>query len=288
MLFPSASLREERRRFAMSIQQGLVNTVEAAERLIGEDPDFGPAYLFAGNACMDAGDPDAAEAWFWRGLERQPLQPAIYLALAALRSQRDTQDPFFPALQYLAMAKMGTLTEIPAHFAETFKETADPKTQSEVDFDDPATYQMLATFLEIQEKKAPPPAEVQDRLLPYSLLTRLQEQAGSVVDSMVLQDILDNASRCAPIFHAALKEWARVEASTDETTIAFLMAILAEIGEPSIISDLLEVVLLEHTDLFLHANWAIWRLAQRYPAEALDQFNRAAAGASLPLRCALA
>src|SRR5690606_1353437 len=68
-----------------------------------------------------------------------------------------------------------------------------------------------------------------------------------------------------------------------------LIALAGETAGPEIVEDLVELIATGDADsIFLHANWALWRVGQRFPAQTLDQLRKAAAEAHLSLRCALA
>lgn len=67
-----------------------------------------------------------------------------------------------------------------------------------------------------------------------------------------------------------------------------IIAMLGEIGGPEMLEDLLELVTHSDQGIFLHANWAVWRLAQRFAAEALSIFRAAMREATMFRLCAIA
>lgn len=281
MLFQSKATQEQR--LEILREREAIGDVEAAQRLLQIDPDYAPAFLIRGNAVADKGDLVEAESLFWKGLDLHPLGFAFYFTLGDLRRKRDTDDAMANHLTQLAMWKLSFAEEVPDSVAEVFQ-----RKSVKVDFKDPESYAMMATVFEVQHQDDVEPADVRDRLLPYRLLNDLQRQAPAAVHYRLVQDIVANSERCAPLFHTALKEWARTPAVLSHQALALIVALLGEIAGADLLDDLLELSTFDDFELFLHTHWAIWRLGQRFPATALAKFKSATPGASLAMRCGLA
>ena len=97
-----------------------------------------------------------------------------------------------------------------------------------------------------------------------------------------------HAEVCLPVWRAALRAWARDETETRLEILAFLVAFLGEFAGPDFLEDLWELADMQDTGLFLHANWALWRMGQRFPAEMLASLLAAIPDARPSLRCGMA
>jgi hypothetical protein len=155
----------------------------------------------------------------------------LYLTLADVRRKRDSGDTLSLRLTVLGMRKLAAAGEVPAGAAELFREQFGD--QLGMDYGDPATYAAIAQVLE-RANQEPEPPESRERLLPYRLLTDLQEQAPSSVGDELLVEIRSHAARCAPVLHAALREWARHPAALDDKAVAMVAALLGESPIPAL------------------------------------------------------
>ncbi|MGO9257552.1 MAG: SEC-C metal-binding domain-containing protein [Bryobacteraceae bacterium] len=284
MLFPSPETHRLRQKIARDLAAGKIDADTAVERLqeLGTDA---VVCLVRGNERQKAGDLDGAEWWFWKGLDLQPNQFTFYLSLNEMRRRRDPNNPLSPRLVELALWKLGVAEEIKPEVAEHFRASIGT---TELDYSDPETYRMLATVQEVQRKKKEEPPEVAERLLPYLLLNDLQQQAPSMVEARVVNELKENAARSAPLLWAALRDWALHPKALDPKAVAMFVAMLGEIGGVELLPDLLELATSTDADIFLHANWAICRLGQRFPEQVLAGFRDAAPDARPALRCGIA
>jgi SEC-C motif len=205
--------------------------------------------------------------------------------LADVLRRRDPEGGLSKHLVQMALWKLSCSDEIPASAIDLFRGFFDGK---DWDFTDPETYFTFATMWEIGNRETSLPPEVSERLLPYQLLTELQRQTPTVVDRDLVRDILANSGRCAPLWRAALREWARDQDSVSAKTLGLITALLGELAGPDVLDDLLDLSTYNDQPLFLHTHWAIWRIGQRYPCEALAVFRAAIPGASVGIRCGLA
>lgn len=256
-----------------------------AVRLLEFSPDDAIPYLLKANQLLAADDPDEAESWFWRGLERWPCRYMCYSLLSVLRLRRDAGDMLGKHLRCLALWKLALAPEIPdealAEFGHVFEKTgADPK--------EPASYEDLAMAFEETLDESPLPAEVSERLRPYRLLNDLQIQAPDDLDAELFKEILTNSERVVPLWRAALREWGGYQDAISPDALAMIVATLGEMAGTEFLDELLELACVGDPRISLHVHWAIWRIGQRFPAEALERFRAAAPGASVALRCALA
>jgi tetratricopeptide (TPR) repeat protein len=283
MLFFSKSDREQRFAVVRALQASEISETEAGERLLKLDPESGAAYMTLGNARMAAGDLAEAESLLWQALDRMPCYYGPYMSLSDVRRIRDPEDVLSLRLRELAIWKLSFSEDIPDSVADALRGGS-----GKLDFKDPETYEMLATAMEVRGKDVVDPPEVLDRLLPYRLLNDLQRQAPEVVAHRLLREILDNSPRCLPLWRAALRQWGKNPDAVSTKALALIVAILGEIAGIDVLDDLLELATLCDHAIFLHAHWAIFRIGERFPSEALAKFRAVTPTATVPLRCALA
>jgi hypothetical protein len=271
VLFPSKSEIAEFHRIHRELRAGTLDPVEAAERLVQLDPHSGFACRLLGNAHKKAGDLSGAVSYLWQAVGRAPCNYAVYVALSELLSDCDPDDALAPALRMLALWKLALSDEIPGEVAA-------------VKGDNPETFRRLAIEMEGYGK----PPEVKEALLPYLLLNSLQIQADDALTPELMRQIRDNSARCLPLWRSALREWVWDADAPSANALALILAWLGELGEASVLDDLLECGDLGNDLLFVHVHWAIWRIGRRFPEQTLAKFRAATASASLELRCALA
>ena len=250
-----------------------------ARQALEIDPTFAPAWTVLGARLED---PEEAQAALWKALWLAPCKPETYLALGDALSMRDQADPLAKRLRGLALWKLSFLDEVPDFIAEHFEASLGAEAR------EPETYEVLATAQDTEFEKTREPAGMTARLLPYRLFNHLQHEAPEGVDDDTLKQILDHAGECEPLLRNALREWGRTGNALDDKTLRLLIAILGELSGPDAVDELMELAAWGDRVTFLHVHWALQRLAQRYPAEALKGFRAAAAGAGVSLRCAIA
>lgn len=282
MLFLPANLRAQLVELARKAAHGDLTFEAAGREMLQLHSDYGPAFFLLGQARAEASDPDEAEALYWRALELDPCRYAGYLALSELASRRDSDSGVAAGLFPLGLYKLSLLEKIDSKVSDTFSQGR----QSGLDLSDPETYRLLAAASEVEFRKVET-KEARARLLPYWLLNDLQIQAESAVEAGLLDRIRENAALCIPAWRGVLRSWAQWHSEIGAAALQMILAILGEIGGPEMLEDLLELVTDPDEGIFLHANWAVWRIAQRFPAEGLSSFRAAMTHASISLRCAI-
>ena len=289
MLFPSQEKRRRTSEIAHQLLNKVIDDAEAGRQILEAYPESGLGYLPAGAARAAAGDLAGAESLYWKGLERNPCGYSFYLALSDTLRKDDPEGELVMPLRMLGIWKLALGSEIPDTVADSFRGKSDT-----LNFNDPETYEMLATAYEIQHQKHEEEDEEEealaepDRLLPYQLLNDLQRQAPSVVAYQLVDKILANSVTCLPIWRSALRDWARREEALSTEAVCLVLALLGEMAGIDALDDLLEVAIFNNDQIFLHANWAIWRMGQRFPDEVLEKLRVAGLSAPPPRRCAIA
>jgi hypothetical protein len=279
MLFSTDEIQQRRAEISRQHQAGEITDVVAGRLLIEADPDCAAGYLLLSNWRIDEGDPEGAESYCWEALQRMPCDARPYLSLAEMRRRQSEHDPVARRLTALGFYKISFREEVPQEIQDLFRQN---KPDAEMDFGDPNVFQDLAMAIDQQARNEEAPDE---RLEPYELLNEIEIWARPGLEPELLGRILDHSSALIPLWRAALRQWAERGDAPGDEALGMIIALLGEAGGPGTIGDLMELV--DSTDplVFLHANWAVWRLGQRFPAEALATL--AAADRVTP-RCAAA
>ncbi len=283
MLYYSEDVQKRIRQIGQQATRKHQKGAEVARALLAVAPDLPPAIAMRALELQMAGEYRQAEEHLWRGLRLAPCYSELYFALGAVIQKLRPEDPIGPYLAVEGFWKLGLAEEIDPDTAEKMGGFV----ESLGDADDPTTYQTAAEQLEEELDVA----AIDPRLLPLRELTRLQRQAQEEVESDTLRDVLEHATVYEPLLFAALRQWANELGDYHRVgmdAVEIFIAILGEVGGPERIADLLELSEIAEPSTFLHVHWAIWRLGQRFPVEALKTLREAAHGASSGKRCGLA
>lgn len=285
MIFASEPILRQRREVARQLKTGQLTEAAAAERLLEISPDDAAPYVIKAQQLIEAGDADGAERWFWKALERRPCHYTCYSLFTKTRIDRDKDDLLGKFLRCLELWKLALARTIPdeaaARFGPLFQKTGS-------DSKDPGSYEVLAAAFERTLDQEALPADMRERLLPYRLLNDLQVEERDGIDAGLLQEILANSARVVPVWRAALREWGSSEDALSPEACALIAATLGEMAGPEVLADLLELGTYRDVEVSLHAQWAIWRVGQKYPAETLAHFRAATPQATCLQRCNLA
>jgi hypothetical protein len=204
------------------------------------------------------------------------------MALGDVLTERNEADPIAKRLRGLALWKVSFSDEVPEYISEYFEGKLGANAF------EPETFELLAQAHDQELAKFPEPPEVEARLRPYRLLNSLQQEAPNALDPDTLESILKFAAECEPLLRSALREWAGNGNTLDDKTLRLLLAILGEISGPDATDELLEMATWHDTVTLLHANWALYRLQQRFPSAVRDRLRCLAPDATLSQRCAIA
>ncbi len=281
MLLTPESVRERRRRVLAVFKAQHIPNEEAGRQLLEIDPDYPPGWLALGSARLTAGEFETAEPLLRRAVAGAPSNPGFYLPLAALYRERGDESRA-SCLAALALWKVSFYERIPEGLADALAERMPTLRDSARD---PEMYEVLAETAEAKLAEDAWPGD----LLPYRLLNDVQRQAAGGLDPDLIQKIVANGDECAPLFRAALREAYDSEVSSlSFEAEALVTALLGEIGGVELVEDLLSLADEGYYGDFLHSQWAVRRLGQRFPAEAFSVLRKAAAGASVGVRAVIA
>ena len=194
------------------------------------------------------------------------ITPDWRRCIARIRGHEPAADIFFT----MALWAVALRVEVPDEFAKAMQ--ADPEATG-FDYDDPDTYREMAESQEPLLKPDAVPEELRQRMRPYWLLNRLAAATINGLSPEVLRDIRGESPACVPVLHAALRAWARDPIDTHPEALQRILALLGELAGPDILPDLWELSNLRDNGIFLHAHWAICRMAVRYPAETIQSIQ---------------
>jgi hypothetical protein len=278
MIRSPKALRDLHAAALQDIDAGTITPTIAAERLLEADADSAVAALLLGESLLAGGDPNGAEPLLWKAIAGAPCNYEPYIALATLYRNRDPEAPIWRFLTFLGDSKLAGADEIPPRALGLFEELGERASS-------PAAYAAMAEALETEIA----PLAWPERLLPHRLLNEVQRQTAGGLDPDLLRDILDHREECAPLFRAAVRQWADMEwMSPDDDTAALLLALLGEMSGVELIDDLMEFEDFPRYAAMRHAHWAMRRVGQRFPAESFTKFRAIAEHAAPELRALLA
>ena len=284
MLFPPESLRTRLQDLATERADAGVAPADTARELLAIDPDFGAAYYALGKAAAADGNLQEAERYYWKGLQLEPFGCHHYAGLAHVYRATPQTEPAADIFFNMALWIVALRIDVPDEFAKAMQ--AQPPAAG-LDYDDPDTYRAMAETQEPLLKPDAVPRELYLRMRPYWLLNRLAVAAIDGLSTEVLRDIRSESAACVPVFHAVLRAWAREPADTHPEALQRIVALLGELAGPDLLPDLWEISNLRDNGMFLHAHWAICRMAVRYPAETIQSIHATLPDASTGLRCGM-
>ncbi len=284
MLFPPESHRIRLLDLAKERRAADADLVSTAHELLAIEPDFGPAYTVLGKVAAKAGNLAEAERCFWKGLELQPFGSLQFAGLAQVYRANPQTETAATIFFTMALWAVALRYEVPEQFAEAMQ--ADPE-GSGSDPNDPDTYRVMAEIREPLLKPEAVPEELGQRMRPYWLLNRLAVGTLHGLSPDVLKDIRGESAQCVPVLHAALRAWARDSSDTHPEALQWIVALLGELAGPDVLPDLWALSNLRDNGIFLHAHWAICRMAVRYPEETIQSIRATLPGAATGVRCGM-
>jgi len=283
MLIMPEALRAKMERVLDQASQTGADPQDIARQLIALDPLFAPARVTMAAEQAREGRLDEAEEQLWKALEIGPCAAFTYFALSQVRKKRDDGDVLAEWLSNLGVWKLALSDEIEDTAAEQMSgeisdETLDPH--------DPEVYEAMARAELSRLEENPLSENDQAALRRFVLLNKLQQEAPDVVAWDTMNGILKNAEECIPVLRGALRTWASGVGQVSEEAGFLIVALLGEIAGADVMEELMELA--DKKNGFLHVHWALHRMADRFPEDALAVFRKATAGAGASMRCAIA
>ena len=281
MLFPPESFLAHRQELRTQLFQADQDVASAADRLLEFDPEDVVAHTRLAWLAWESGDRTEAERLCWRSLELDPFGCLPLEILAQINADDPNTSEY---LHVLALRAAQVSDSIPREFLETVQSTAE---EPEYDYEDPETYGWLAEDREGKVRLESVPEELRRRLRPYDLLFLLARRDLEGFNLELLNQIRAEAG-CVGVWRNVVTGWGRDNADSSTEAMSLIVAQLGEMAGPEFLADLWELTSIGNDTLFLHANWAMSRLAKRFPAETIASILAQAPEASTGLRCGMA
>jgi hypothetical protein len=282
MLFPSESLRNRIQAVADDAKSRGLPAAETARMLLQVSPDHPGVHQVLAHEALNAGNSEEGERLLWNALQVHPFGALAYASLGGLYRKDPQHEQLGQYLWKLALSAVAALEDVPDDIATLFQEGSG----RDLDFHNPGTYRVLVQMAAGSLDELP--ANDRHRVLPYSVTIDLAQGAAEKLTPESWGNILASAEVCLPVWRAALRAWAIDETETNSNAVLFLIALCGEFAGPDFLDDLWELVALDSDEIFLHANWAVWRMAQRFPVETLARLRAAIPDAPLSVRCSMA
>jgi hypothetical protein len=228
------------------------------ERLCHEVLDLDPNEPYALAVLAElrrvAGDRAEAETIAWHLAD---VMPCHYMPYVRLSNVYDKEDPMAKGLAELACRKMMLEAEIPDIGLTDFTwETESGK---------PENIEVLADWLRKARDQETP--EVTARLQPHRLL--LDVQTNDLLEPEQVDAVVAAGVSIVPLLVGVLRSWARGSLNEEDSgVVENSIALLGEIGEISVIPELLDLPSSDEMDVSGVSEWALTRLIEKHPEEA--------------------
>ncbi len=291
MLILPDSIYEERRRLLREREAGKLTDESFYRQLLALDPDDFMGLAGLARVFRDAGDRISAEQYYWLAITANPCASSPYLALAQLMHSQPESGALAIGLSELAILKQLREVHDENHLGDLF---LDMLTKTPL----PA---------EAVEKLTALSAEERGRLLALALrdsrdtepelvteilrLPRLIEDLldGSDMDAGTVDAFIAEGEKIAPLLTGVVRAWAQDFLGEDsDVELENALGLLGETGTPNEIPWLLEFVDLENDAASGASSWALGRIMDRLPEEAVQLLESLVPSLGLPQRLKIA
>jgi hypothetical protein len=264
MLATPPSIVAARRRLYQQMQTGALTREQAFQQALELDPNDWLALVGLATAQRESGDLEEAERLCWRGLRAHPYRSELYVFLAGLVTMHTKSSSLAEGLMELGLRKILRDEEALNRFLELSSEW---RTRADVE----------ATAAELAAGRTSAPQRAADVLRPYRLIHELQVAPSGRLVRELVDLIVKHGGECGPLLIGMLRGWFEDELPEGEDFPAEAsLALLGEIGDPAVLPELLECAGLQDETVGDAARWAVTRIADRRPAETIEEFRRLA------------
>ena len=248
MIFIPESIFAKRRDLLAQMADGKLDAEEGFQRALDLDPSDALALTALSQKRRQAGDLVAAAEFAWRAVEADPTMWECWRDL------------------YLCLSESGEN----ASLLNGILELAERKKKFRDD-------EALDGFEQSAGQTDDEPLEITERLKPHRLVQDLLEQAEAGLDRELVDAIVQDGKRCAPLLIGVIRA-TLTNPSWDEgfPAAAPSVAILGQIGDPAVLRELLEVCEMDDDAIEEAADWAVLQIARRQPKETLEVLKKAA------------
>lgn len=258
----------ERRELAIaSIRKGKLSREEEFRRLmeLGSD-ELRTRCIFA-SFLQQTGDLQAAREMAWTTLKLHPASAEPYFQLAELLVEDPPQESFYTNVIELGFRKALRNPEL----LEALKKHGDIMPSGlthEETRSLPLEDRIRILLAALKRRNSSAPAEVAARLQPFFLLDSLEEKENLGSDEV--DAFLREGESMTPLLVGILRGWIHGHLRDESTfSVRNAIALLGEMGGPQEFVDVLGFCSDENEELEQAANWAVQRILQRMPEEAV-------------------
>jgi len=283
MLFLPTSIYETRRRLLKQKESGKLSDEEFSRRLLEIDPHDHIALVQLGFAAEEASDFAAAESYYWRAIDGHPWDCRPYLGLSRILSRDPSQTALGSGLAELGIRKL-LLDEDRLKSLDSREFAPDIAGLEQFKNLKPRE-QLFLMAQALAASRALEPAEVADRLRPYRLAHDVYESPA--LEPETVDAIARERERITPLLVGLLRGYAQNYVE-DDHIVERTLALLGEIGHPSILSALTEFAEVDNDAVAGPAVWAIHQVIARDPQAALNVLVEIAPTMSIASRTAVA
>ena len=247
------------------LQRGLDGAVGidvAYEEALEIEPRNPHLHLRTGLHHLRLGDMARARQCFENGLAEAPAYPMAYMLCSSATSAADptlARTLAHLGLRMIAASREVT-PEVQALLAEKYKDVLQ---LSGLAVEDPLSAALLQEAMEEDNPLAPVP----EWLAPYELVQDVLGEAAGDRPEEVLAALRADAARCVPVLLASIRYALSFEMTIWPEAACRVTAMLGEIGGPEVLPALTEIAHGDDINLGMHAQWALWRMGQRFPGE---------------------
>ncbi|MGA3043621.1 MAG: hypothetical protein ABSF54_22835 [Bryobacteraceae bacterium] len=281
MLFPTQSIIQARQGLYEQMEAGTLTREQTFQQALELDPFDAVALIVLGEERYKAGDLANTAEYCWRAANADPCRAEPWFKLCG-SLPGESQD-FRNGLMELGALKALRDAEGLEQFKETFERVpiAEGFADAEEFFE--------ATAEVFHEKRRDEPEEVSERLRPYRLIDDLLETAEDGLEAELVDAILGDGARCAPLLVGVLRAMASGSLpGNDPLPVICSLALLGEIGDPAVLPELIECYALHDEVVRAAANWAVKRIVARRAEASFEIIRKLAPASDVEGRCDLA
>jgi hypothetical protein len=263
MLLLSRTIYDARAVIWQEFEGGKIDATRAHQALLDLDPHDHIALLGLGRLGKSAGAMAEAREYFWRAVQAHPTVITPYLELAQLYFGDPESDALAEGLSELGLRRHSKHLPEPDYAKAGLEGTAlDALLSLPVE-----TRRMVLTEA-IRQRRTSEPQETTARLRGLRLLQELLEN--DPVEPILVDKILHEGESMVPLLIGVLRDWAQDFMDEEgDAAMENAMALLGETAPAAEIPHLLEFVDLDHETAAGVARWAISRVLERHPDEAV-------------------
>ena len=255
-MFPSDEAVREYQKIAERVKDKIPGQGDL-RRMLDLDPDDPFTLMLL--ATSEGVNTEEREHLLWRGLCASPSSAIFPFQLSSLIRTRD--DALSRGLLTLAARKLLRSPRLQSAFQSMAEKEGKPA--SEAILSDPALLNKL-----LDELEGPEPERVGAVLQPHRRVQDLIESEDGM-DRELVDEILDDPVTFRPFLEGIIRDlaWPTPLGDMDGHTAAYAVALLGEIGDASLLKDLLQCA--DDNNVFDAAMWAMRRIAARQPQHAV-------------------